>query len=108
LPLPPCPQVSEWHSKQYQATGGPTIGKAVQVDSIKTVLKASMASALETIIFPTAFNVWFQFQLAPLHIGEKQKAEAANELKMASNSVHELRWGLATIAQSPTSLVGTT
>ena len=41
-------QVSEWHEKQYQKTGGPTIG-------------------------------------------EKQKKEAASELKMANQSVHELR-----------------
>lgn len=41
-------QVSTWHERQYQKTGGPTIG-------------------------------------------EKQRAEAASELKMANQSVHELR-----------------
>jgi len=35
----------------------------------KPVLKAPMVSALETIIWQTAFNCCFQSQLAPLHHG---------------------------------------
>jgi hypothetical protein len=47
--LRPWQQVSKWHEKQYQKTGGPTIG-------------------------------------------EKQKNEAASELKMANQSVHGEEW----------------
>ena len=49
---------------------GGSLGKAVQVDSIKTrVLKAPIVSALDTIISQTAFMLCVQLRLLPLHLG---------------------------------------
>jgi len=56
------------HAHLRRGPCGPR-GRAVQV--ARPVLKAPMVSALETRISYTAFDVYFQFQLAPLHRGPR-------------------------------------
>ena len=47
------------------------LGRAVQVDRIKSTLKVKSAwnQSLETNVGGAAFKFWFQFQLAPLRLG---------------------------------------
>ena len=63
-------------------------GGALHLHRIKTVLKAPMVSALETIISYTAFNVCFQFKLAPLHNGT---------IEIGDDDPGNLWWGLPDI-----------
>jgi len=43
----------------------------------KSMMKAPLVSALETVISQTALNVCFQFQLAPLQRGAHRRGLAA-------------------------------
>jgi len=53
-----------------------------------------MVSALETIISETAFNVCFQCQLAPLHLGIDATASAAATVADVLTAVQGWGWDL--------------
>jgi len=79
--------------RRHQASALAPVGCRLTVT--KPVLKASMASALKTIISYTAFQVCFELQLAPLHLAV---ATAAAADATAANTAGPLKSVAATDA----------
>ena len=79
--------------RRHQASALAPVGCRLTVT--KPVLKASMASALETILSYTAFHVCFELQLAPLHLAV---ATAAAADATAANTAGPLKSVAATDA----------
>jgi len=65
-------------ARRVLVRGGPGVhrGKAVQVELMKSMLKAPGTKRLKLKYDKTAFKICFQFQLAPLHRGHLEPPRA--------------------------------